>query len=135
MVLANVAAAETLTAKKSPLLFRVHEEPPPREDGDALRDTAQAAGFTLAKGQVLIRTAHLNQLLNSRLPGTDHAELINMSTLRSMTQAYYAPQNFGHFGLALAELRAFHLSDPALFGPCGPPLAGQCPRMAGATTG
>ncbi|MBT8412215.1 MAG: ribonuclease R, partial [Octadecabacter sp.] len=29
MVLANVAAAETLVAKKTPLLFRVHEEPSP----------------------------------------------------------------------------------------------------------
>lgn len=104
MVLANVAAAETLSAKKSPLLFRVHEEPPP-EKMESLRDTASAAGFTLAKGQV-IKTAHLNQLLNSAA-GTDHAELINMSTLRSMTQAYYAPQNFGHFGLALANYAHF----------------------------
>lgn len=104
MVLANVAAAETLIAKKSPLLFRVHEEPPV-EKMESLRDTAQAAGFNLAKGQV-IKTAHLNALLNSAA-GTDHAELINMSTLRSMTQAYYAPQNFGHFGLALANYAHF----------------------------
>ncbi|MEL7093693.1 MAG: RNB domain-containing ribonuclease, partial [Pseudomonadota bacterium] len=46
MVLANVAAAETLIAKKSPLLFRVHEEPSP-DKLDALRETAQAAGLTL----------------------------------------------------------------------------------------
>ena len=52
MVLANVAAAETLIAQRSPLLFRVHEEPSP-EKLDALRETAQAAGFALAKGQVL----------------------------------------------------------------------------------
>jgi ribonuclease R len=104
MVLANVSAAETLIAKKSPLLFRVHEEPP-LEKLESLRDTASAAGFTLAKGQVL-KTSHLNQLLNSAA-GTDHAELINMSTLRSMTQAYYAPQNFGHFGLALANYAHF----------------------------
>ncbi|WP_375173756.1 ribonuclease R [Pseudooceanicola sp.] len=104
MVLANVAAAETLIARKSPLLFRVHEEPPP-EKMESLRDTASSAGFTLAKGQV-IKTAHLNQLLNAAA-GTDQAELINMSTLRSMTQAYYAPQNFGHFGLALANYAHF----------------------------
>ncbi|MBY6092183.1 ribonuclease R [Maritimibacter alkaliphilus] len=104
MILANVAAAETLIAKKSPLLFRVHEEPP-AEKLEALRETAQAAGFTLAKGQV-IRTRHLNDLLNAAA-GTEQAELINMSTLRSMTQAYYSPVNFGHFGLALANYAHF----------------------------
>jgi len=104
MVLANVAAAETLIAKKTPLLFRVHEEPS-QDKLDALRETAQAAGLVLAKGQVL-RTKHLNQLLQ-QAKGTDDAELINISTLRSMTQAYYAPQNFGHFGLALRNYAHF----------------------------
>ncbi|MFP4305043.1 MAG: ribonuclease R [Rhodosalinus sp.] len=104
MVLANVAAAETLIAKKSPLLFRVHEEPDPLKL-DALRETAQAAGFTLAKGQVL-RTEHLNRLLD-QAAGSDEAELINMATLRSMTQAYYSPANFGHFGLALQAYAHF----------------------------
>ena len=107
MVLANVAAAETLIAKKSPLLFRVHEEPPP-EKLETLRDVAESAGLTLAKGQVL-RTEHLNMLLRGAA-GTDHAEVVNMATLRSMTQAYYAPANFGHFGLAL---RAYaHFTSP-----------------------
>ena len=104
MVLANVAAAETLIEKKTPLLFRVHEEPSP-DKLEALRETANAAGLVLAKGQVL-RTKHLNQLLQ-QAKGTDEAELINMSTLRSMTQAYYAPQNFGHFGLALRNYAHF----------------------------
>jgi len=104
MVLANVAAAETLVAKRSPLLFRVHEEPSP-EKLNALRETAMAAGYPLAKGQVL-QTRHLNQLLNAAA-GTDDAELINMSTLRSMTQAYYSPENFGHFGLALKKYAHF----------------------------
>jgi len=104
MVLANVAAAETLIARKSPLLFRVHEEPSP-EKLDALRDIASAAGMVLAKGQVL-RTHHLNRLLE-QAEGTDHDELINMATLRSMTQAYYNPENFGHFGLALANYAHF----------------------------
>ncbi|MFL4469448.1 ribonuclease R [Tateyamaria armeniaca] len=104
MVLANVAAAETLNSKKSPLLFRNHEEPAP-EKLEALRETAQAAGLNLAKGQVL-QTAHLNRLLD-QARDTDDAELINMSTLRSMTQAYYGPVNFGHFGLALKNYAHF----------------------------
>jgi ribonuclease R len=104
MILANVAAAETLIAKKSPLLFRVHEEPSP-EKLEALRETASSAGLPLAKGQVL-QTRHLNALLNAA-EGTDHDELINMSTLRAMTQAYYSPVNFGHFGLALRNYAHF----------------------------
>jgi ribonuclease R len=104
MVLANVAAAEALIAKKTPLLFRVHEEPP-AEKMESLRETADAAGFTLAKGQVL-KTAHLNQLLDAAA-GSDEAELINIATLRSMTQAYYNPENFGHFGLALKSYAHF----------------------------
>lgn len=104
MILANVAAAETLIAKRSPLLFRVHEEPSP-EKLDSLRETARAAGYPLAKGQVL-QTRHLNQLLNAAA-GSDNAELINMSTLRAMTQAYYSAENFGHFGLALAQYAHF----------------------------
>ncbi len=104
MVLANVCAAEELIAKRTPLLFRVHEEPSP-EKLDALREVAQASGLTLAKGQVL-KTAHLNRLL-AQAEGTEQDELINITTLRSLPQAYYAPQNFGHFGLALRNYAHF----------------------------
>ncbi len=104
MILANVAAAETLIAKRRPLLFRVHEEPAP-EKLESLRETAQAAGLNLAKGQVL-QTRHLNALLNAAA-GTEDAELINLSTLRSMAQAFYNPENFGHFGLALRNYAHF----------------------------
>ncbi|MEO9823410.1 MAG: ribonuclease R [Paracoccaceae bacterium] len=104
MVLANVAAAETLIAKRTPLLFRVHEEPA-SEKLDALREVAGTAGLTLAKGQVL-KTQHLNKLLQGAAQ-TDAAELINLSVLRSMTQAYYGPENLGHFGLALKAYAHF----------------------------
>ncbi len=107
MILANVAAAEELERRKQPLVYRVHEEPSP-EKLEALREVAQASGLTLAKGQVL-KTRHLNQLL-SQAEGTDQDELINMSTLRAMTQAYYHPENFGHFGLALR--RYAHFTSP-----------------------
>jgi ribonuclease R len=107
MVLANVAAAEELERRKSPLLYRVHEEPNPEKIA-ALREVAQASGLTLAKGQVL-QTRHLNRLL-AEAEGTDADELINMATLRAMTQAYYHPANFAHFGLALR--RYAHFTSP-----------------------
>ncbi|CAM4367781.1 ribonuclease R [Palleronia rufa] len=104
MVAANVAAAEELGRRRTPLLYRVHEEPSP-EKLEALREVATASGFALAKGQVL-RTAHLNRLLTAA-EGTDFDELINISTLRAMTQAYYSPENFGHFGLSLRNYAHF----------------------------
>jgi ribonuclease R len=104
MVLANVAAAEELTTRRTPLIFRVHEEPAP-EKLEALREIAEASGLVLAKGQVL-KTAHLNRLL-AQAEGTDADDLINIATLRSMQQAYYSPENFGHFGLALRSYAHF----------------------------
>lgn len=104
MILANVAAAEELIRLKRPLLFRVHEEPSPLKL-EGLREVAEGAGMTLAKGQVL-QTRHLNRLL-AQAQGTEFDELINLSTLRSMTQAYYHPENFGHFGLALQNYAHF----------------------------
>ncbi len=104
MVLANVAAAEELQRLRRPLLYRVHEEPSP-EKLDALREVAEASGFSLAKGQVL-KTAHLNRLL-AQAEGSEFDGLLNITTLRAMTQAYYHPQNLGHFGLALRSYAHF----------------------------
>jgi ribonuclease R len=107
MVLANVCAAETLEAKRIHLLYRVHEEPNP-EKLEGLRETVESVGLTLAKGQVL-KTAQLNKLLDAAA-GTEHSEVISMSVLRSMTQAYYSQSNYGHFGLALQ--RYAHFTSP-----------------------
>ena len=104
MVLANVAAAEDLQRLKQPFLYRVHEEPSP-DKLEALREVAEASGFTLAKGQVL-KTAHLNRLL-AQAQDSEFDELMNISTLRSMTQAYYNAENLGHFGLALRNYAHF----------------------------
>ena len=104
MILANVAAAEELSKARSEFLYRVHEEPTP-EKLNALREVAQSAGFNLAKGQVL-QTSHLNDLL-TKSQQSDLSELISMTTLRSMSQAYYSRENFGHFGLALKKYTHF----------------------------
>ena len=107
MVLANVCAAETLEAKRVSLLYRVHEEPN-LEKLEGLRETVESVGLALAKGQVL-KTAQLNKLLDAAA-GTEHSEVISMSVLRSMTQAYYSQNNFGHFGLHLK--RYAHFTSP-----------------------
>lgn len=107
MILANVCAAETLEAKKQPVLYRVHEEPNP-EKLESLRETLETMGLTLAKGQVL-KTSQLNRLL-AQAKELDDGEIVSMAVLRAQTQAYYAPQNFGHFGLNLK--RYVHFTSP-----------------------
>ena len=107
MILANVAAAETLERKRRPLLYRVHEEPDP-ERLDSLRESMESLGLTLARGQVL-KTWHLNDLL-AQARGTESEEQVSLQVLRAQTQAYYSPENFGHFGL---NLRAYaHFTSP-----------------------
>ncbi len=54
----------------------------------------------------MLQTRHLNSLLG-QAEGTEFDELMNITTLRSMTQAYYTPKNFGHFGLALKNYAHF----------------------------
>ncbi|MEO1422540.1 MAG: ribonuclease R [Pseudomonadota bacterium] len=107
MILANVCAAETLEAKRRDLVYRVHEPPNP-DKLDALRESVQSLGLVLAKGQVL-KPQHLNRLLDE-VAGGEFAETMNIAVLRSMTQAYYAPENLGHFGLNLA--RYAHFTSP-----------------------
>jgi ribonuclease R len=107
MILANVAAAETLEAHRTPLIYRVHEEPAP-ERLESLREILEPLGLQLARGQVL-QTRHFNQLL-ARARGTEAAETVGMSVLRAQTQAYYSPQNLGHFGLNLP--RYAHFTSP-----------------------
>ncbi|MEM7505382.1 MAG: ribonuclease R [Pseudomonadota bacterium] len=107
MILANVAAAEELEALDRPCLYRVHEEPN-AEKIDALRESVETLGLTLAKGQVL-QTRHLNDLLRGAR-GTDAEEMVNLQVLRAQTQAYYSAENFGHFGLHLR--RYAHFTSP-----------------------
>jgi ribonuclease R len=106
MILANVAAAETLEQQRRPLVYRVHAEPD-RERIETLRTIASSMGLALPKGQVLM-TRTLNALLHAAPP--EESELISMAVLRSMTQAYYSPQNLGHFGLNLR--RYAHFTSP-----------------------
>ena len=104
MVLANVAAAEELVARRSPLIFRVHDTPAP-ERIEALREVAEASGLAFAPGQVM-QARMLNRLL-AQAEGTEVDELINMATLRAMAQAVYSPDNLGHFGLSLGAYAHF----------------------------
>jgi len=104
MIAANVAAAKALEAKKAPVMYRVHE-PPAREKLVGLKDYLETYGVKLALGQV-IRPATFNHILD-KIGEVDFRPQVMEQILRSQTQAYYAPANHGHFGLALGSYAHF----------------------------
>lgn len=107
MILANVAAAQMLEKKRQQFLYRVHEEPA-RDKLEGLREILTEIGTPLVKGQG-VTTKLLNRAL-AKAAETEHTEMANMAVLRAQSQAYYAPKNFGHFGLGL---RAYaHFTSP-----------------------
>jgi ribonuclease R len=104
MIEANVAAAELLVKKRTPLLFRVHENPS-AEKIKSLADFLKTVNIPLALGQV-IRSRHFNRIL-SQAKGTAHERLVHEVVLRSQAQANYRTKNEGHFGLSLANYAHF----------------------------
>lgn len=107
MVLANVAAAEELERLRRPCIYRVHAPPSP-EKHESLRDFLSTLGITLKPAGEL-RPADLDAVLRG-VAGTDAALQVNEVVLRSQSQAEYATENVGHFGL---NLRAYaHFTSP-----------------------
>ncbi len=104
MIAANVAAAKALEAKKAPVMYRVHEEPG-REKLVALKDYLETFGVEFALGQV-VRPATFNRIID-RIGDAEFRPEIMEQILRTQTQAYYAPANHGHFGLALGSYAHF----------------------------
>lgn len=107
MILANVAAAETLEAKRTPLVYRVHDGPS-LEKLSALRTFLQTLEISLPKSDT-VRPSTFNRILE-KVEGTHTAALVNQVILRSQSQAEYASDNYGHFGLNLR--RYAHFTSP-----------------------
>jgi ribonuclease R len=107
MIQANVAAAEALEAKRSAVVYRVHDEPA-KEKLKALRDFLDTLGIKLAR-EATLEPAAFNRIL-ARAKDLPVPELVNEVVLRAQAQAEYAPVNIGHFGLNLA--RYAHFTSP-----------------------
>jgi ribonuclease R len=107
MIEANVAAAETLEKARTPLIYRVHEQPS-QEKLAAFADYLRSIGISFAKGQV-IKPQIFNRILAAARGGT-HQEVLNDVVLRTQAQAIYDTQNAGHFGLNLQ--RYAHFTSP-----------------------
>ncbi len=107
MIMANVAAAETLESGNTPLVYRVHDTPG-REKLAALKDFLNSLHLSFS-GSESVRPSHFNQVLK-KAAAQDSLVQVSEMVLRSQAQAEYSPENFGHFGLNLD--RYAHFTSP-----------------------
>jgi ribonuclease R len=92
MIQANVAAAETLEAKRLPLIYRVHDAPSLAKQ-ESLREFLATLSLPLARGGQL-KPSSFNGIL-SRVKGSDVEILVNEVVLRSQSQAIL--RRYAHF--------------------------------------
>jgi len=97
MLAANVCAAEMAAKHKQPILYRIHEGPPPDKLA-ALREFLAGSALSLPGGDAP-SAADYARLLDQVRERPDFA-LLQTVLLRSLSQAQYSPSNVGHFGLA-----------------------------------
>ncbi len=107
MIQANVAAAETLEQKHTPVVYRIHDQPS-KEKLSNLRDFLDTLGMKLPQASTL-KPGHFNGIL-ARAKTLPVADLVNEVVLRSQSQAEYNIDNIGHFGLNLR--RYAHFTSP-----------------------
>jgi ribonuclease R len=107
MIQANVAVAEILEAKRAPVVYRVHDAPS-KEKIISLREFLDSLDLKLPSAGSL-RAGDFNKLLH-RAKSLPVADLVNEVVLRSQSQAVYAADNIGHFGLHLG--RYAHFTSP-----------------------
>lgn len=104
MLAANVAVATFLEEKGKGAIYRIHEDPSP--DAIKLLDVYL---FNLGS-KIRLNGGKLQKKLSKALEHfADHAEgqIINILTLRSLSQAKYSSTNIGHFGLGFASYTHF----------------------------
>jgi ribonuclease R len=111
MIMANVAAAEELEARRLPCLYRVHDAPEPEklEELRVLLAEIGIPGLNLPKGLAL-KPELFNRILRRAASMPAAALIVNELVLRCQAQAAYSPHNIGHFGLALR--RYAHFTSP-----------------------
>jgi ribonuclease R len=96
MLSANVAVARYFHEKDIPAIYRIHESP--NEDMIKILEKYLAT----FGGRVQIAGGKLQKKLTKALQefeGRPEAQVLNILTLRSMSQAKYSANNLGHFGL------------------------------------
>jgi len=104
MLAANVAAAELLSERKIPVLYRNHELPK-AEKLEALRQFLGELGLQLGGGEEPETRDYAR--LSEAVEGRPDAHLIRTLMLRSLPLAVYGADNLGHFGLAFPAYTHF----------------------------
>ena len=104
MIQANVAAAESLEKASHPLLYRVHDQPTDAKLA-ALADFLKTMQIKWPLGE-RPQPDRFNKLLLDHADG-ESSNMISEIVLRSQSQAVYAPDNLGHFGLNLKKYAHF----------------------------
>ena len=112
MILANVAAAKTLTKRKAPAMYRVHPTPSTENLSDLIGFLKQVG--IRAKIPPVVTPQFYQEIL-AQVKGTALEQITSTLVLRSQSQAVYSPDldpedQYGHFGLAL-KLYA-HFTSP-----------------------
>lgn len=98
MIAANVEAARFLMAHHVPAPYRIHERPPEQKYAD-LQEFLKEFKLRMPPWPK-VQPRDFTQLLK-RIRERPDAALIESVLLRSQSLAVYAPDNSGHFGLAL----------------------------------
>ena len=104
MIAANVEAAKYLLARQVTAPYRVHDRPPESKYADLLEFLKE---FQLRMPPwAKVRPMDFRKLLETIRDRPD-AALLESVVLRSQSLAVYAPDNIGHFGLALEAYAHF----------------------------
>jgi len=108
MVVTNEVVARHCSQAKLPFVYRVHEDPSP-ERVKAFKEFVSSFGLKLFVGGMGYKPKDFQNILE-QIKNTSYSIPISRVMLRSMQKARYAPENLGHFGLALKDY--CHFTSP-----------------------
>ncbi len=100
MLLANKYVAMHLYTKndKTPLPYRVHEEPSDEKITE-FAETAAEFGYNIDTSSYKAYSKSINEMV-AKIEGTMEGDILQPLAIRSMEKAYYTSKKIGHFGLA-----------------------------------
>lgn len=98
MLVANETAAQHFNERHFPFIYRIHEQPK-EEKMQRFFDFASALGIVVRGTKGTITPKDLQKVI-ANVEDRPESAVINTMLLRSMQQARYSEDNFGHYGLA-----------------------------------